>query len=1487
MEPTPPQPLRILLIEDNPRDADLVLRELRRAGYAPEVTRVENEPDFLAALQARFDLIISDYRLPGFDGMSAVEKVRSQGLDTPFILISGFLGEEAAILSIKRGADDYVLKENLARLAPAVQAGLEAKRLRDEKRAAEEDRKRAYEQMQRMALVQNATLDALPAHIALLDQDGVIVNANAAWRRFAIANGFPGNNQGIGMNYLGVCDAVDGECAGESRITAQGIRQVLRGEIQVFSREYPCHAPNQKRWFRLAVTPLHEGHPGGAVVSHVDITELKNAEADLAEALHREQEARRAAAAASRYYQSLFDHAPGCYLVLHARHWEIASVSDAYLRATHTLREQIVGRKLFEVFPEQPGDPDGRGVGNLRASLERVESLGRSDIMPVQRYPILRPDGNGNGWEERYWSLINTPVPGPDGRISFIILRMEDVTEYVRIKQQNEPSADPIRALESQTGLLEADIILRSRELNQANAELANSQALLRIAGRTAKLGGWRLDLHPQRVVWSDETCAIHDLPPGHEPSLEEAIQYYAPEYRQSVRQDIEDCIASKPGFDFEAELITANGRRIWCRTIGEIVRDDHGHPTRLQGAIQDITSEKQVQAELGRLGQRLSSTLESLTDAFLTLDRDWRFTYLNREAERLLRRERDALLGRVVWDLFPDAADSLFGREYRRAVESMTTVGFEEFYPTLNAWFEVRAYPSEDGLAIHFRDVTARRRDGEQLRLLRTCVSRLNDIVVITKSRPLTGPGPTLLYANEAFEQRTGYSAHEVFDQAPTLLLGPRTDRTTLSRVRDALLRWEPVREEIIVYTRSGQELWLELDVVPVADGGESWTHWVAIGRDITERKQAESVVRISEERFRLLSKATNDAIWDWNLLTDSLWWNEGFETLFGFDRTKIESTIESWTNRIHPEDRDAVLADVHAAIDAGATTWTGEYRYQRIDGTYAFVIDRGYIIHDESGTPVRMIGGMTDLTERKRAEDQLREHAALLDKAKDAILVLDLNHNVHFWNKGAERLYGWTAQEARGRSIQDLLHRDSAAFLTATRITREKGEWVGELDQFSRHGTRLTVEGRWTLIRDEKGAPRSVLAINTDVTEKNRVEAQFLRAQRMESLGTLAGGIAHDLNNVLAPILMSVDLLRFTCTDEESLGILDNVQRCAQRGADMVRQVLTFARGVDGRRVAIHLQRLIAELHKVAQDTFPKNIAIEVSSTREPWPVSGDPTQLHQVFLNLLVNARDAMPQGGTISLRIDNAVLDETYTAMNPGSRSGSFVVVTVKDSGTGIPPEIIDRIFEPFFTTKQVGSGTGLGLSTAQAIVKSHGGFINLYSELGKGTRFRIYLPAETASQLTEDHPADPPALPRGGGEWVLVVDDEEPIRQTVQNTLERFGYRVLLACHGAEAVATYAQRSRDIAVVLTDMAMPVMDGPALIVALKAINPEVPIIASSGLTSNSGIAKVMAAGVNRFAQKPYTAGVILNLVHQAIHEARTGAPKPGTANPKPPA
>jgi len=524
----------------------------------------------------------------------------------------------------------------------------------------------------------------------------------------------------------------------------------------------------------------------------------------------------------------------------------------------------------------------------------------------------------------------------------------------------------------------------------------------------------------------------------------------------------------------------------------------------------------------------------------------------------------------------------------------------------------------------------------------------------------------------------------------------------------------------------------------------------------------------------------------------------------------------------------------------------------------------------HEEVLARIELHLRLRNLTKTLQKQNlQIREQVALLDITTDAILVRDLDNQICFWNKGAEHLYGWKAIEAIGKDANQLLYplKSQSKPQNLQETLPECGSWQGELHQVTKEGKEIIVASRWTLMRDQNDQPKSILTVNTDITEKKQLEAQYLRAQRLESIGTLAGGIAHDLNNILTPILAAAQLLplKLSNTDEQSQQMFKIIETNAKRGAALVKQVLQFARGVEGKRTIVQVNHVFSEIKQIVQQTFPKSIEFSTNIKSDLWAVIGDATHLHQVLMNLVVNARDAMPDGGTLNISAENVLIDEHYVRMNLEASVGPHIVITVADTGIGMSPEIVDRIFEPFFTTKEFSKGTGLGLSTVRGIITSHGGFINVSSNVERGTEFKVFLPAvqATATLLAENL-----KLPKGNGELVLVVDDEAPILETTKISLETYNYRVLTASDGIEALAQYAQHKHEISVVLVDMMMPSMDGTLTIRALQKMNSHVLIIAVSGLIASDKLMGV--AGVKAFLSKPYTTKELLQTLDSLLSQ-----------------
>ncbi|MGB3756368.1 MAG: ATP-binding protein [Rivularia sp. (in: cyanobacteria)] len=429
-------------------------------------------------------------------------------------------------------------------------------------------------------------------------------------------------------------------------------------------------------------------------------------------------------------------------------------------------------------------------------------------------------------------------------------------------------------------------------------------------------------------------------------------------------------------------------------------------------------------------------------------------------------------------------------------------------------------------------------------------------------------------------------------------------------------------------------------------------------------------------------------------------------------------------------------------------------------------------------------------------------------------------------------------------------------------------KGESVRcEIKLWGKDESARTIDFSVKPFRDEIGKVTMLRLKGRDITEKKQLEAQVFHLQRLQSIGMLASGIAHDINNILTPVLAIADLLKygFPDADVETHNLLDILKTNAKNCAKLVKRVLSFSQGVEEKRTVIQVGQLISEVKDFALSSFPKSILIDTHIPTNSGLISGDFTQLHQVLMNLCINARDAMPEGGTLSISVENLFLDENYVRICPDAKTGAYIEITVMDMGNGIHPEIVDQIFEPFFTTKELNGGTGLGLSTVKTIVENHSGFINLYSKPGEGTVFKIYLPA-----LQQEAYIQPSGetFPAGNGELIMIIDDEPTICNVTKTTLENYGYWALTASDGFEAIALYAEHKHEINTVLMDITMPLINSENAIHVLRKMNPNIKIIALSGFNCVSQKVVAIENGVQGFLSKPYTTEKLLQTISQVL-------------------
>ncbi len=628
---------------------------------------------------------------------------------------------------------------------------------------------------------------------------------------------------------------------------------------------------------------------------------------------------------------------------------------------------------------------------------------------------------------------------------------------------------------------------------------------------------------------------------------------------------------------------------------------------------------------------------------------------------------------------------------------------------------------------------------------------------------------------------------------------------------------------------------------------------------RDITERKRAEA-------RFRRLVDSNAQSVFFWNTRGEVTDGNDAFLKLVRYTREDLKAGRISWAAMTPPEYDGLDQRALEEVATTGVCT-PYEKEYIRKDGTRVPILIGAATFEDK---PEEGICFLLDLTERKHAEERIAQQAALIDQTHDAIILRDLGHRIVLWSKGAERVYGWTAAEIMGRKLNEV---DPETYEKAFEAVLRDGEWIGEIQKFTKTGAKITVESRWTLLRDSQNRPKSILAIGTDITERKRLEEHVRQSQKMETIGQLAGGVAHDFNNILAVIQMQAGLLKMEPDlSPKHLEIANDIESAALRAANVTRQLLLFSRKQAMQMQEFELNQAINGMTKLLQRVLGEQIHMHFKFAMEPLFINADAGMLDQVIMNLAVNARDAMPIGGRLVIETFAVDFDETVREQSPQARPGSFVCVSVSDTGCGIPPEVLPRIFEPFFTTKGVGKGTGLGLATVFGIVQQHQGWISLYSEVGTGTTFKVYLPRladNPATTAAGQNPAAPNLAVARGGETILLVEDDDAVRSVVCKTLSQFGYHVLVAVNGVEAQEVWKQHRDDIRLLLTDMVMPggVM-GKDLAKKLLADNPKLKVIYTSGYSAEVAAGDLlMREGIN-YLTKPYQPHKLAQIIRNCL-------------------
>ena len=949
--------------------------------------------------------------------------------------------------------------------------------------------------------------------------------------------------------------------------------------------------------------------------------------------------------------------------------------------------------------------------------------------------------------------------------------------------------------------------------------------------------------------------------------------------------------------------LLYRAGKKAIIREIYERQKAEE-EITKLNQELEERVIERS--AELFESEQRHRSLLDASADPLVVYDMERRVTYLNPAFSQTFGWSFDELKGEPInfvpeenWQETEEAIDRMLQGEKVQLFETrrLTKDGrLLDIQLSTSLFLDRDGHPA--GNIVILRDVTERKQAEEALRkahceLERSVAVRTSELVRANEQLKLeieerkraegelslqktyfqhlfeNSPEASVILdkedrivdVNTEFEKLFDYGIEEIKGKYINDLIVSDDLRDEAIALTQRTLECQVVTKDTERRRKDGTSVDVSILGYPITFNGEQVGVY-AIYKDITERRRREQALRASEKQYRNLVDNALVGIYKTDLEGNILYANEALINMLEFESYEDMKSVGVLARYSDLGDRDTFIKTIKETgkandFEVDLLTKSGAVRNVILTG----VLEGGVIS-----------GMILDITERQQAVEERIRLATAVEQAAESVIISDRRGTIHYVNPAFERLSGFGSEDIVGKNFRILKsdRHDETFYREMWKMITSGKAWAGRISNRMKDGSLRQFETTISPIRDKNGVIANFVSVNRDVTQEVALEAQLFQAQKMEAVGTLAGGIAHDFNNLLQVIQGYTEVLQNEVgRNKYGLEALQKIHRSAKRGAELTRQLLTFSRKVQSERRPLDLNREVEQVKKLLERTIPKMIEIELYLSENPAVVSADPIQVEQTIMNLAVNAKDAMPEGGKIVIETDRVRLDEKFCKTHLGARPGDYVLLSISDTGHGMNREIVDHVFEPFYTTKDVGKGTGLGLAMVYGIVKNHEGYILCYSELNTGTTFKIYLPAmeQSGQRLKADEVED---LFKGGDETILLVDDEEYIRELGVELLTDAGYKVLTATDGEEGFELYRKKQEDIDLVILDLVIPGMGGKKCYEEILKINPKAKILIVSGYSANGPGKEAIEAGAKGFVGKPFDVNHLLETIREILDE-----------------